>query len=88
MKPRAPRAATEPPSSPEELTDRELAVLRLLDTDLSRREIGAALYVSLNTVKTHVRGIYAKLDVRSRRDAVAIALQRGLLDTEVTDFTG
>ncbi len=75
----APRAATEPSSSPEELTDRELAVLRLLDTDLSRREIGAALFVSLNTVKTHVRAILRKLGASGRDDAVERARSLGLL---------
>jgi LuxR family maltose regulon positive regulatory protein len=61
------------------LTDRELAVLHLLDTDLSQREIGAMLYVSLNTVKTHVRGIFRKLDASSRREAVQRARALGLL---------
>jgi LuxR family maltose regulon positive regulatory protein len=54
----------------EELTEREQAVLRLLATDLSQREIGGALYVSLNTVKTHTRGIFRKLHARNRREAV------------------
>jgi LuxR family maltose regulon positive regulatory protein len=63
----------------QELTDRELAVLRLLDTDLSQREIGATLYVSLNTVKTHMRGIFRKLDASSRREAVQRAKTLGLL---------
>ncbi|HEY3467454.1 MAG TPA: LuxR C-terminal-related transcriptional regulator [Amycolatopsis sp.] len=76
------------PPMPAPLTDRERSVLRLLPTQRSIDEIAQDLTVSPNTVKTHVRGIYAKLDVRSRRDAVAIALQRGLLDTDVTDFTG
>jgi LuxR family transcriptional regulator, maltose regulon positive regulatory protein len=64
------------------LTKRERAVLRLLPTFRSLEEIGADLDVSVNTVKTHVRGIYAKLAVTSRRDAVAVARQRGLLDPE------
>jgi LuxR family maltose regulon positive regulatory protein len=64
---------------PEELTDRELAVLRLLRSDLSLREIGAALYVSLNTVKTHSRGIYRKLDATSREEAVDRARELGLV---------
>jgi LuxR family transcriptional regulator, maltose regulon positive regulatory protein len=65
----------------EELTDRERAVLRLLDTDLTQREIGSALYVSLNTVKTHTRGIFRKLDVSNRRDAVDRARALGLLSS-------
>jgi LuxR family maltose regulon positive regulatory protein len=65
--------------SAQELTDRERAVLRLLNTDLSQREIGATLYVSVNTVKTHMRGIFRKLDASSRREAVERAQTLGLL---------
>ncbi|WP_372661251.1 LuxR C-terminal-related transcriptional regulator [Amycolatopsis kentuckyensis] len=75
------------PPMPAPLTERERSVLRLLPTQRSIDEIAEDLTVSPNTVKTHVRGIYAKLDVRSRREAVAIAQERGLLDTEVADFT-
>ena len=63
----------------EPLSDRELAVLRLFPSDLSLREIGAALYVSLNTVKTHARSIYRKLGASGREDAVARARRLGLL---------
>ena len=66
-------------SALEELTDRELAVLRLLRSELSLREIGAELYVSLNTVKTHSRGIYRKLDATSREEAVARGRELGLV---------
>jgi LuxR family maltose regulon positive regulatory protein len=76
------------PPIPAPLTERERSVLRLLPTLRSIDEIAEDLTVSPNTVKTHVRGIYAKLAVRRRRDAVAIALTQGLLDAEVTDFTG
>jgi LuxR family transcriptional regulator, maltose regulon positive regulatory protein len=62
-----------------DLSARELAVLRLLPTDLSLREIGGELFVSLNTVKTHVRNIYAKLRVGSREEAVARAGELDLL---------
>jgi LuxR family maltose regulon positive regulatory protein len=61
------------------LTERELAILRLLPTRLSQREIGRELYVSLNTVKTHTRAIFRKLDVSSRADAVVRARELGLL---------
>jgi LuxR family maltose regulon positive regulatory protein len=54
-------------------------VLRLLPTRLSLREIGSELYVSQNTVKTHVRSIYRKLAASSRADAVARARELGLL---------
>ena len=63
----------------EELTDRELAVLRLLPSGRSLRQIGAALYVSYNTVKTHVRRIYQKLAVSTRAEAVARARELDLL---------
>jgi LuxR family maltose regulon positive regulatory protein len=57
----------------EALTDRELAVLRLLRGTLSLREIGQQLYLSQNTIKTHTRAIYRKLGVSTRRDALARA---------------
>jgi LuxR family maltose regulon positive regulatory protein len=61
------------------LTERELAVLRLLPTRLSTREIGRELYVSPNTVRSHVQAIYRKLQVNSRAEAVTNARQLGLL---------
>lgn len=63
----------------EDLSDRELAVLRLLATDLTQREIGDALYVSFNTIKTHVKSIFRKLDVATRPEAVARARELRLL---------
>jgi LuxR family transcriptional regulator, maltose regulon positive regulatory protein len=66
-------------SARDELTDREHAVLRLLATDLSRREIASTLYVSLNTVKTHTRAIFRKLGVSTREEARRRARERGLL---------
>ena len=74
------RPARRLPSTPgEELSDRELEVLRLLSTSMSQREIGDALYVSVNTVKSHVRSIFRKLDAAGRREAVARARERGLV---------
>jgi LuxR family maltose regulon positive regulatory protein len=61
------------------LTERELKILRYLPTMLSNAEIGAETFVSLNTVKTHLRSIYRKLDVSSRADAVQRARELGLL---------
>jgi LuxR family maltose regulon positive regulatory protein len=63
----------------EPLSERELSVLALLPSDLSQREIGRELYLSLNTVKTHARNIFRKLGVSSREEAVARARERGLL---------
>jgi LuxR family transcriptional regulator, maltose regulon positive regulatory protein len=63
----------------DELTERELAVLRLLPSELSQREIAEALYVSINTVKTHTRGIYRKLGVDTRDEAVSRARELGVV---------
>jgi LuxR family maltose regulon positive regulatory protein len=63
----------------EELSERELDVLRLLATELTQREIGERLYVSLNTVKSHSKAIFRKLDASGRPEAVARARQLGLL---------
>jgi ATP/maltotriose-dependent transcriptional regulator MalT len=63
----------------EPLTFRELEVLRLLPSHRSYREIGAELYVSVNTVKYHVKAIYRKLGAEGRADAVQIAQESGLV---------
>jgi LuxR family maltose regulon positive regulatory protein len=52
------------------LTTAEQRVLRLLNSDLTLREIGRELYLSLNTVRTHTHSIYRKLGVSSRAEAV------------------
>jgi LuxR family transcriptional regulator, maltose regulon positive regulatory protein len=64
--------------STDELSERELTVLRLLYSELSLREIGNELYISKNTIKTHTRNIYAKLRVSNRHQAVIRARQLGL----------
>jgi ATP/maltotriose-dependent transcriptional regulator MalT len=61
------------------LTDREEEVLRLLRGSLSAREIGKQLSLSTNTIKTHVRAIYRKLDVASRQEAVERGRATGIL---------
>lgn len=71
--PRQPASQGRPGWLGEPLTQREQAVLRMLATSLSLREIGQELYVSLNTVKTHTRAVYRKLGVCNRHEA----LQRG-----------
>jgi LuxR family maltose regulon positive regulatory protein len=70
-----------PPQQPllEPLSKREMDVLRLLNSALSSAEIADALYVSVNTVRTHIRNVYAKLDVHRRSDAVSRASELGLL---------
>jgi LuxR family maltose regulon positive regulatory protein len=62
----------------EPLTEREMAVLRMLSGTLSLREIGQEMYVSANTVKTHTQAIYRKLGVSSRHDAVARGRRLGI----------
>jgi LuxR family maltose regulon positive regulatory protein len=62
-----------------ELSRREIEILRLLATRLSQREIGRRLFVSYNTVHSHIGSIYRKLGVSSRVDAVARAREQGIL---------
>jgi LuxR family transcriptional regulator, maltose regulon positive regulatory protein len=73
---RARAVAHRPPEDPSEA---ELAVLQLLATDLSLRDIGARLYRSRNTVKTQARELYRKLGASSREEAVASARALGLI---------
>jgi LuxR family maltose regulon positive regulatory protein len=63
----------------EPLTESEMRVLRFLPTNLSKREIANEIYVSVNTIKTHVKHLYAKLAVQTRRQAVERARELGLL---------
>ncbi len=65
----------------QKLTESELRVLRFLPTNLSRQEIAWELYLSVNTVNTHVRNIYAKLEVRDRSTAVERARELRLLSS-------
>jgi LuxR family maltose regulon positive regulatory protein len=65
----------------EPLSEREQAILRYLPTALSNREIAAELFVTTNTVKTHLRSIYRKLDVARRREAVERARDLRLLSS-------
>ena len=68
-----------PPPLSEPLSDSEIRVLRYLPTNLTRREIAGELYVSVNTVSTHMRNLYAKLGTHRRREALARARALGLL---------
>ena len=58
----------------------ELSVLQLLATDLTQREIGTKLFLSVNTVKTHTRSLYRKLGASTREEAVTRAAALGMLD--------
>jgi LuxR family transcriptional regulator, maltose regulon positive regulatory protein len=82
---RAVRRPSRPRPSPlAALTDRELVILRLLATKLSQQEIAQELYVSVNTVRTHIQGIYRKLGAASRQEAIASARGHGLLPDPVS----
>ena len=70
---------TEEAASREGLSARELEVLRLLATGLSGPEISQQLFVSLNTLRTHTKHIFSKLDVNTRQAAVRRATELGLL---------
>jgi len=69
---------------PEELSPSELRVLRHLPTNLTRPEIARALYVSINTVNTHMRNVYSKLGAHDRSSAVQRARELGLLSTRLS----
>ena len=72
----------------EPLSDRELEVLRLLATDLDGPGIAGELVVSLHTVRSHTKSIYAKLGVNNRRAAVRRAGELGLLSRTRDDRRG
>ena len=72
-------AAGAAPSSDEGLSDRELEVLRLLATELTGPEIARYLFVSVNTLRTHTKHIFTKLNVNTRQAAVRRATELGLL---------
>ena len=72
----------EPSKELEELTARELEILRLIAGGLSNAEIGRELFIGETTVKTHATHIFQKLKLRDRVQAVVFAYQTGLLDTD------
>src|SRR5512137_1214546 len=72
------------PQGNTELSERELELLKLLATGLSNKEIAGQLFLSVNTVKVHLRNIFAKLGVQSRTEATVIAIQRGYVSVPGT----
>jgi len=75
----APRPAGPADAASVPLTDSERAVLRFLPSHMTNEEISQALFLSINTVKTHLRSAYRKLGVSSRREAIARGRRLGLL---------
>ena len=73
------------PRAFDELTARERDVLRLLTHGLSNAEIGAQLYISETTVKTHVTRVLQKLDLRDRAQAIVFAYRSGLFEGDEVD---
>jgi LuxR family maltose regulon positive regulatory protein len=77
----APKVEEDALSSVDELSPSELRVLRYLPTNLTRPEIARELYVSINTVSSHIRSIYSKLGARDRTSAVTRARDLRLFST-------
>ena len=73
------RSATRAGVLLDSLTDREMSILRMLPGTASQREIGAALFLSINTVKAYNKSLYRKLGAASRSEAVSTARQLGLI---------
>ncbi|MRR31825.1 response regulator transcription factor, partial [bacterium] len=63
----------------ESLSERELEVLRMLETSMDSNEIAGKLFIAVSTVRTHIKKIYAKLGVSRRMEAIQRARELGLL---------
>jgi LuxR family transcriptional regulator, maltose regulon positive regulatory protein len=74
---RMPRGTSQPSGAP--LTESEVAVLRFLPSHMTNQEIAESLFLSINTIKTHLSSVYRKLGVTSRRQAIAQARRLDLL---------
>lgn len=68
----------------EQLTDREVEVLRLAAKGMSNRDISRELHISVRTVQTHLSNVFNKLGVGSRTEAVVLGLRKGLFSLEET----
>ena len=79
--------AVSAPESPEDLTERETEVLRLLAQGQSNKQIAHRLHISEKTVKTHVSNILSKLGVQSRTQATLYAIRIGLVSASPADQT-
>jgi LuxR family maltose regulon positive regulatory protein len=77
----APTPSIEPDVRAPELSPSELRVLRFLPTNLTRADIARELYISINTVNTHIRNVYSKLGAQNRSSAVERARELRLLST-------
>jgi LuxR family maltose regulon positive regulatory protein len=82
---RGPRAVTDTPAASilQPLTERERSLLALLPTHLTYAQIGAELFLSVNTVKSNLKTVYRKLGAGSRAEAVEVARRNGLLGATV-----
>ena len=74
---------SESATRPDDLTERQVRVLRLLRGSLTLSEIATELSLSPNTVKTHTQAIYRKLGVCTREDAVIRGVDRGILSPPI-----
>lgn len=71
--------------APEQLSERELELLALVSTGATNQQIARDLSISVNTVKAHLRNIFAKLGVESRTEATLLAIQQGLIQVATPD---